>query len=90
MPIICDLRSPGRSDAKSAMSSPSLYVAAIIVRCIIVAMKPHGGSKQALIRLFRPVSSGWKVTHCRLPQQAVMPVRVVVAEKGTSRRASGG
>ena len=58
------------------MNSPSLCVGAIIARRTAVAMKPHGGKKQALIRPFRPVFSGSKVIHCR--EQAVNAVEHLI------------
>jgi hypothetical protein len=74
--IICDLRSHGRSAAKSAMNSPSRCVVAIIEKSTAVAMKPRGGKKRALIQPFRPVFSGSKVIHCR--EQAVKAVESLI------------
>ena len=54
MPIICALRKAARSDARSAMSSPSHCAVGIIASFIAMAMKPRGGA--------RPPSS-----HSRLP-----------------------
>jgi hypothetical protein len=47
------------------MSSQSHCVAAIIEKSTAVAMKRHGGKRQALIRPFPPVSCGYKVIHYR-------------------------
>src|SRR6516164_1955058 len=65
MLIICDLRNQGRLAAKSAMSSRFPCVAAIIEKSTALAMKRHGGKRQALIQLFAPVSCGCKVIHYR-------------------------
>src|SRR6516165_1224886 len=69
MLIICDLRSQGRLAAKSAMSSQSPCVVAIIARSTAVAMKRYGGKRWALIRPFPLAPCGWKAIHC--PQRAV-------------------
>jgi hypothetical protein len=63
------LRNQGRLAAKSAMSSRSPCVVAIIARSTAVAMKRHGGKRWALIRLFPLVPCGWKAIH--YPQRAV-------------------
>src|SRR6516165_4495235 len=70
MPIICNLRSQARLAAKSAMSSQSPCVAAIIEKSTAVAMKQHGGKRRALIRPFWLGSCGCKVIHYR--QRAAM------------------
>jgi len=44
---MCALRKRGRLVAKSAMNSLYRSVAAIIVKCIEVAMKPRGGKELA-------------------------------------------
>ena len=59
-PIICASRKAGRSAARSAMSSPSRCVAAIIARSIATAMKPHGGERLGSIRRSRPARCGSK------------------------------
>jgi hypothetical protein len=69
MLIICDLRNQGRLAAKSAMSSQSRCVVAIIARSTAVGMKRHGGKRWALIRPFSLVLCGWKAIH--YPQGAV-------------------
>ena len=55
--------------AKSAMSSQSPCVVAIIARSTAAAMKWHGGKRWALIRLFPLVLCGWKAIH--YPQRVV-------------------
>src|SRR5262249_53397794 len=69
MLIICGLRNQGRLAAKSATSSRSPCVVAIIARSTAVAMKWHGGKKWALIRPLPRVPCGWKAIHC--PGRAV-------------------
>jgi hypothetical protein len=63
MPIICDLRNQGRLAARSAMSSRSPCVAAIIEKSTAVAMKRHGGKGRALIQLIPLVFCGCRVIH---------------------------
>jgi hypothetical protein len=63
--IICVLCSTARSAAKSAMSSLCRCAAAIIVRSVALATKPHGGQVLALIRLLLPVRFGWRPIRCR-------------------------
>ena len=50
---------------KSAMSSLCRCAAAITVRSIALATKPHGGQMRALIRLSLPVLFGWRRIRCR-------------------------
>jgi hypothetical protein len=41
------------------------FAAAITVRSIALATKPHGGQRLAWIRLPQPVRSGWTHIRCR-------------------------
>src|SRR5262249_3777206 len=61
-PTTSDLRSPGRSAARSAMSSRSRYVAGIIERLIAHATSARGGGRQALTPLGLPAGSGKRPT----------------------------
>ena len=62
---MCVSCSTAPSAAKSAMSSLCRCAAAITVKFIALATKPHGGQMLALIRLLLPVHFGWRPVRCR-------------------------
>jgi hypothetical protein len=57
----CDLRKPGRSDARPAMSSPFPCVGGIIAKFIVAAMNQSGGATSGLIRWLSLALYGGKV-----------------------------